>query len=115
MNGAASASLPLKSIYADDQAISEILPLFLNNVPKYIGDLQSCVASKDWIGAARVCHDLKGTAGGYGYPDIGAATQRLETELKGAHQEELVHGYLDEVRVLCHRARIALDPTLKLN
>lgn len=111
MNGADHPSLtPLKSTYADDPAIAEILPLFLNNVPKYLGDLEARLEHQDWAGAARVCHDLKGTAGGYGYPDIGAATLRLETELKGGCQPALVQSYLHEVRTLCLRARLGVAP-----
>lgn len=107
MNAHESHALPpLRSTYANDQAIAEILPLFLNNMPKYIGDLESRIEHKDWAGAARVCHDLKGTAGGYGYPDIARATQTLESELKGSQDLELIMTYLNEVRTLCERARI---------
>jgi HPt (histidine-containing phosphotransfer) domain-containing protein len=96
---------PLKSTYANDQAIADILPLFLNNMPKYVGDLDSHIEHRDWAGAARVCHDLKGTAGGYGYPDIVRATQRLESELKQGQDFELIMTYLNDVRTLCERAR----------
>ena len=97
---------PLRSTYADDQAISDILPLFLSNMPKYLGDLESNIEHRDWTAAARVCHDLKGTSGGYGYPDIAKATQKLESELKGGKDVESIMTYLDEVRTLCERARV---------
>lgn len=99
---------PLRSTYADDAAIAEILPIFLNNMPKYLGDLSSRIEHDDWAGAGRVCHDLKGTAGGYGYPDIGAAAQRLEAELKGGHDRNLIAQYFNDVRTLCQRARQAV-------
>lgn len=109
MNGVENSSLsPLRSTYADDQAIAEILPLFLNNVPKYVSDLEARIEHQDWAGAARICHDLKGTAGGYGYPDIGAATLMLEGELKGTHDPSRVDKYFREVRTLCIRARLGL-------
>jgi hypothetical protein len=54
---------PLKSVYANDPAVANILPLFINNIPKYLENLRSHILEGDWQAAARVCHDLKGTAG----------------------------------------------------
>ncbi len=104
----ASALTPLLSTYADDQAISEILPIFLNNLPRYVADLSSRVEQGDWVGASRVCHDLKGTAGGYGYPEIGRSAQDLETELKGERIASRLEERLLEVQTLCLRARIGM-------
>lgn len=101
-------SSPLTSTYADDQVIAEILPMFLANMPKYTNNLQALIESRDYVGAGRVCHDLKGTSGGYGYPDIATATQVLETELKKGQDLELIRSYLDVVCGLCERARLAL-------
>jgi HPt (histidine-containing phosphotransfer) domain-containing protein len=77
-----------------------------------LGDLETKLNAKDWVGAARVCHDLKGTAGGYGYPDIGQAVQQLEAEIKGEKDILKVEPLFDSVRTLCARARLALDPAL---
>lgn len=108
MSGTHDPASPLRSAYADDQAIAEILPLFLSNVPKYTSDLSTAIEHGDWVSAARVCHDLKGTAGGYGYPPIAQATQRLESELKGGKDPDLIRLHLDEVVRLCDRARSSL-------
>src|SRR4051812_29710255 len=99
MSGTQTGSeTPLRSTYADDDAIAEILPLFINNMPKYTGDLDARISHSDWPGAARICHDLKGTAGGYGYPDIAQATQRLESELKNGKDVKLIEAYLIDVK-----------------
>ncbi len=99
---------PLLSIYANDSAVADILPLFVSNVPKYLGNLEAHIGNADWTMAARVCHDLKGTAGGYGYPDIGAVAKRLESEVKGARSLDILNGLLAEAKILCERARRAL-------
>lgn len=99
---------PLKSIYADDAAVADILPLFIANIPKYLENLTKHIASGDWAMAARVCHDLKGTAGGYGYPDIGAVAKQLEAEVKGARSLDNLERHLSEAKLLCKRAQLAL-------
>ncbi len=104
----ASHDEPLLSIYANDSAVADILPLFVSNVPKYLGNLEAHIGSSDWAMAARVCHDLKGTAGGYGYPDIGGVAKRLETEVKGARSLDILNGLLAEAKILCERAKRAL-------
>ena len=104
----ATQNEPLKSIYADDEAVADILPLFVANVPKYLANLSQHIATGDWAMAARVCHDLKGTAGGYGYPDIGAVAKQLEAEVKGARSMDILERHLSEAKILCTRARLAL-------
>ena len=98
----------LRSIYADDKAIAGILPVFLGNIPKYTGNLVSAIKEQNWSAAARTCHDLKGTAGGYGYPEITLATARLEAELKGGQDSEVIRERLQDVLSLCDRASLAL-------
>jgi HPt (histidine-containing phosphotransfer) domain-containing protein len=101
---------PLRSLYADDEAIADILPVFLQNLPRYLGDLTSRIEARDWAGAARICHDLKGTAGGYGYPQISDATRRLEALLRtGSADPGEAALELGHVTRLCGRARAGFD------
>jgi HPt (histidine-containing phosphotransfer) domain-containing protein len=110
VNGKADAGKlePLRSQYEGDEAIGPILPVFLNNVPKYLADLGSWIECRNWTAAARVCHDLKGTAGGYGYPDIGRVANALEVELKGGQDPAAIASHFQEVRGLCQRARLGM-------
>lgn len=104
----ASHDEPLLSIYANDAAVADILPLFVANVPKYLDNLARACEAQDWAMAARVCHDLKGTAGGYGYPDIGAVAKQLEAEVKGARNMGTLLPLLEQAKKLVHRAQRAL-------
>ena len=110
MQNEETRDVPLRSTYADDEAIAEILPVFINNMPRYLTDLDTKLGAGDWVGAARVCHDLKGTAGGYGYPDIGRAASQLEAEIKGDKDAAKIQTHLAEVKALCARARLGIEP-----
>ena len=100
---------PLRSIYADDDMIAEILPAFVHNMPKYVEQLRTLVGRREWSAAAKVCHDLKGTSGGYGYPQIGALAHQLEVEIKGSCQLPLIEQYLHAVTKLCEQAILGLQ------
>ena len=72
---------PLKSIYHDDAIIAKILTTFLKNLPDYVDSIRQATATGEWSKAAAVCHRLKGTAAGYGYPDIADVSGTLEVAL----------------------------------
>jgi signal transduction histidine kinase/CheY-like chemotaxis protein len=54
---------------------------------------------------ARTVHQTKGAAGGYGFPQITAAAERLETELRNRGPEASVRQLLAELIALCRRAQ----------
>jgi HPt (histidine-containing phosphotransfer) domain-containing protein len=102
-------SSPIKSLYADDDLIAEILPAFVHNLPKYVEQLRVAICTGDIVAAAKVCHDLKGTAGGYGYPQIGSLAQTLEDEVKGGFDLPEASILLEQIARLCHLAMLGLD------
>jgi len=102
-------SFPIKSLFADDELIAEILPAFVDNLPKYVERLRVALGAGDVAAAAKVCHDLKGTAGGYGYPQIGSLAQTLEDELKGGFDVPKARILLEQIARLCHLAMLGLD------
>ncbi|MCU0878721.1 MAG: Hpt domain-containing protein, partial [Pirellulaceae bacterium] len=50
-------------------------------------------------------HQMKGAAGGYGFPQITAAAQRVETELRAHSPEGAIRPLLAELITLCRRAQ----------
>jgi len=99
---------PLRSLYADDEVIADIIPAFVQNMPRYVSDIRASVARGDWLAGARICHDLKGTAGGYGYPQIGHVAQLIEEELKGGCLLPVIERHLADATKLCHLAELGL-------
>jgi HPt (histidine-containing phosphotransfer) domain-containing protein len=109
MNMSHESLQPIRSLFANDDVISEILPDFVRNLSGYVDKMRAAIERGDKVQAARVCHDLKGTAGGYGYPQISASAQLLEetlkTEAETTHQMLLV----DQIATLCQQALVGLD------
>ncbi len=109
MNVTQNSLQPMKSLYADDDVIAEILPDFVRNLSGYVDKLRAALAVGDHVQGARVCHDLKGTAGGYGYPEISELAQHLETALKTGGETTHLTQLVDQIATLCQRALIGLD------
>jgi HPt (histidine-containing phosphotransfer) domain-containing protein len=95
----------LRSIFAQDPTISEIIPLFLENLKGYVVSLDKALKAGERDTALRICHDLKGTAGGYGYPSISEEASSLESVLK---TDEILSERMAQIffklRDLCQRA-----------
>lgn len=100
---------PLFSTFIEEPAIAEILPMFLKNLPSYLRRIEDAIAVGDLDVAARTCHDLKGVAGGYGYPSISALASMLEVSMRGEDCGGEVKEHLETLRELCQRAAKGME------
>lgn len=89
--------------------MQEILAIFAAEMPERVDQIQRCWREQDLEGLKRVAHQLKGSAAGYGYPDIGTAAGNVEATLSSmidgrvcVSLEELRH-QLDELSELCNQ------------
>lgn len=99
---------PLRSEYAGDPDMADLVRLFVEELPKRVEALESAYGSGEAEVMRRLAHQMKGAAGGYGFPSISQAAGKLETAMKamGNPSEELssVGATLRELLDLCARA-----------
>jgi PAS domain S-box-containing protein len=95
----------LYSHLADDPLFSELVDLFVQNMPDRINALDAQAKSRDWNQLAETAHQIKGTVGGYGFDEIMPYAARLEAAAREARQEEQILAALDELISLCRRVR----------
>lgn len=99
----------LRSEFADDPDMKEILTMFIQEMPERVGQLRQFWDSRQLENLKRQAHQLKGAGGGYGYPSISETAGKLEnslaTALGGATDEQLtrIKTQLDELVDLCQR------------
>lgn len=104
------ASGALRSEFAGDPEMREILELFVQEMPARITELEASWANGELDKVGRLAHQLKGAGGGYGFPVISDAAAALEQSIKGldgaptgavlASMKEQVDALVD----LCRRA-----------
>ena len=93
----------LYSDFADDPDMAELIDLFLDDLPNRVTSLRAALAAGDMAGLRRFAHQLKGAAGGYGYPTLGEAAAALEHAAAGGLREA-VAWHVDTVVQRCAAA-----------
>ena len=95
----------LYSTFGTDPDLSEIVELFVEEMPNRVQTLVEQYNSGDWEGLRRTAHQLKGAAGSYGFEDISPAAARLERFLGGGEPEKVIRDALEQLVDMCSRAR----------
>jgi signal transduction histidine kinase/CheY-like chemotaxis protein/HPt (histidine-containing phosphotransfer) domain-containing protein len=90
---------PLASDFADDPDMIDVIRRFVTTLPERVAAMQAA----EGAALQRLAHQLKGAAGGYGFPAITDAAARLEKALvEGTPSREP----LAELVALCARAAL---------
>jgi HPt (histidine-containing phosphotransfer) domain-containing protein len=102
-------SKPLTSQFDFDPDMTELIALFVSELPARMGALSNAVKGRQVADLQRLAHQLKGASAGYGYPTIGEAAAKVERELKANQSDaeqaiEAAQNSLNELVDLCRRA-----------
>lgn len=104
-DSAAGQQSALVSELSNDADMIELVEIFVADLPKRIGALSAALADGDRATLARVAHQLKGAAGGYGFPAITEAAGTLEESVKSSEAIDRLAAQVRQVADLCARAR----------
>jgi CheY-like chemotaxis protein len=93
------------SLLATDPDLGELVDLFVQEMPDRIDALEAHAHSRDWNQLTRTAHQIKGSAGSYGFGEITPYAARLEAAAREALPEENILAALHELLSLCRRVR----------
>ena len=96
--------VPIYSEFADDAEMMELVAMFVGELPDRIAAMAAAAERDDLAGVAHFAHQIKGAAGGYGFPQITEAATALETCARAA-DPAATRDALDALATLCQRAR----------
>jgi len=99
-----AAVAPLFSEFADDPDMGEIVELFASGLQERLEDFHRAIESSDTEALSRLAHQLKGAAGGYGYPSISNAACVVEKLSKQQAAFTELEPACHELMQLCQRA-----------
>jgi HPt (histidine-containing phosphotransfer) domain-containing protein len=98
----------LKSELANDPEIADLVQEFVGELPQKVDAILKALGDGDAIRLRTLAHQLKGAAGGYGFPTIGVVAKRVEDCLRvdGSATEllERARSGVDELILLCQQA-----------
>jgi HPt (histidine-containing phosphotransfer) domain-containing protein len=95
----------LVSELADDPDMTDLLEMFVAELPGRIAAFEKALTEQDVQTLARLAHQLKGSAGGYGFPTITQAAQDLETSAKAQEDLDRLREDFERLADLCRYAR----------
>lgn len=98
-------SQPLYSTIGSDPDFQELVVLFVEEMPQRIQRILDHLKRRDWEGLHLICHQLKGSAGGYGFPPISVAAAQVVDAIRKAAPEEQIYQAVQALVDLCQRAR----------
>lgn len=78
------------SEFKDDPDMADLVDFYVSSVPEKLELIEKCISTEDVQSLVRVVHQLKGSAGSYGFPAITSLAAVLEQSLlKGASTAEV--------------------------
>ena len=98
------------SSLAADRHLGELVDMFVQEMPGRITALQAQANTRNWEQLARTAHQLKGSAGSYGFHEITPCAARLEVAARDPQQEDRILATLNGLLSLCRRARSGTSP-----
>ena len=93
------------SEFGGDPDMADLVELYVDEMPEKVTTIQELAAAKDWDSIRRIAHQLKGSAGGYGFQPITEGAFRVEHAVKEDGSEEDILEALDELLDMCNRLR----------
>jgi len=102
--GAGPAEPPLVSHLAGSEGLEDLLREFVEGLPERVAGMERDLLASDLKSLAARSHQLKGTAGAYGFPVLTEAARELETALKAGRSGRDLRAKLDRIAALCRRA-----------
>jgi diguanylate cyclase (GGDEF)-like protein/PAS domain S-box-containing protein len=101
----------LVSVFAHDPDMAEIVAGFVRGLPVQVAALMAASARGDRPLLLRLAHQLKGAAGGYGFPTVSEAAGRLEAVARV--EDAPLQEALNELVERCERTQLTGLPSLE--
>ena len=102
-----AAAEAIVSTFVDDSDMATLLAEFVEALPRRLHALRDSLANAELETTRRLAHQLKGAAGGYGFPSITEAAAALEHAVATNSSLDIVRRHVDGLASLCARARAA--------
>jgi signal transduction histidine kinase/DNA-binding NarL/FixJ family response regulator/GGDEF domain-containing protein len=99
----AAAAASLKSGLAENEKFRGVLMRFVARLPERIEEMQRLMREENLQQLARAIHQIKGAAGGYGFPDLTTAAGRAEQSIKQAEDLAAIEQQVQELISLIQR------------
>ena len=95
---------PIISVFADDPEMSEIVGLFVGELPQRLKRLEGAMKAADTEALRVIAHQMKGAGAGYGFDGISAAGESLEAAIVQDRPIDEIRFHCSALYDICRRA-----------
>ena len=99
----ANDATPVRSEFADDPDMAGIIALFVSELPSRVAAMQAALSSGDFPQLRILAHQLKGAAGGYGFPKLGEAAATVDRGINEGCDHNVIRSRLGMLAALAAR------------
>ena len=93
-----------RSEYASDPEMRDIVTLFVDDLGRRADSLRAAFAAGARGRLRTLAHQLRGSAGGYGFPGIGNAAANLEILILAEAADQRIRNAVERLAARCLRA-----------
>lgn len=115
MTSSSPNTSPLRSEYADDPDMADLVDMFVSELGERIARLEAGLAQRRLKDLKTLAHQLKGAAGGYGYPELSRIAGVLEAQLvqdEAALSAAALNRSVQDLVSICRRAIDGHSPSM---
>ena len=98
-----ASSDPIRSEFADDPDMAELIEMFLDEMPSRVDSLSECLREERYTELQTLAHQLKGAGAGYGFEPVSLTAATLESSLKSHTDLEDIADEVDALIDICRR------------
>jgi HPt (histidine-containing phosphotransfer) domain-containing protein len=80
----------IKSRFASDPRIMEIIPEFVDGLPSKVCTMMDYLENNDLDGVQKIVHQLLGACGGYGFTEVTEPARSVEQSIKAGRDIESI-------------------------
>ncbi len=99
----AGSSAPIRSDFADDADMRELVDMFVEELPQRIAEMEQALDGGDLDLLRTLTHQLKGAGGGYGFQVITEVAREAEGAIKDGSDLEKLQQNVAELIAVCKR------------
>ena len=100
----ASGSEALVSTLAHDPALKHLVEAFVEDLPRRLAGIERALADANVSALKRLIHQLRGSAGGFGFAPITEAAASIERQADAGADVARLRSSVEALALLCRRA-----------
>lgn len=106
----------ISTLFENEPDLADLVHIYVEKLPSIVEEMAQAINGENWAKVKSKAHDMKGTGGGYGYPQITELARQIEASVLNSEYSKLPQ-LLDALYALLRRIQhgATLSPAASAN